>query len=271
MLGCARADLAGERAPSSPGPLMDAGNSWAQGAERVMQEVLKGRPGNARAAEVLGLLALDDNEPDDLRSAPANIVIAVEHGVATAGALRACAELAARTFAEAASRRCSEQALRTGPSMDDSATVGNDTLVPIACEPGIIRATPFRFYPRWQTDYDDRGVVWMRVGAPTKRIRSRRPAWGHLSPNTPEKHQNAPKRLPLGLPLIARACCRAFVIVLSLPRYSSLAMQVPQIDWSITMGNDAKPGQGGAGGAGGGAGKPGNPGKPGQPGAPKPK
>ena len=101
VLGCARAVLAGERSPSSPGPLMDAGNSWAQGAERVMQEVLKQRPGDARAAEVLGLLALDDNEPDDLKSASASIVTAVERGVRTAGVLRACAELGARTRAEA--------------------------------------------------------------------------------------------------------------------------------------------------------------------------
>ena len=291
VLGCARADLAGERAPSSPGPLMDGGNSWAQGAERVMQEVLTQRPGDARAAEVLGLLALDDNDPDDLKSASASLITAVEHGVATADALRACAELAARTLAEAASRRCSEQALRagydstwhlmrlaqlafraadsgtgaqrfiqaasvardtlarrevdwhlqwiltpderkawstvadsargswlrdhlvtrdvrdgqalgarlaehfsrleyveanfrlqvprrtrealrTGPSMDDSATVGNDTLIRSVCEAGMVRATPFRFYPRWQTDFDDRGVVWMRFGAPEKRIRS---------------------------------------------------------------------------------------------------
>ena len=33
-----------------------------------------------------------------------------------------------------------------------------------SCEAGKVRATPFRFYPRWQTDFDDRGVVWMRFG-----------------------------------------------------------------------------------------------------------
>ena len=290
-LGCARADLAGERSPSSPGPLMDGGNSWAQGAERVMQEVLKQRPGDARAAEVLGLLALDDNEPDDLKSASVSVVAAVAHGVSTGGTLRACADLAAQTHAEGAARVCSEkalragydstwhlmrlaqlafrgadsvqgnklfvlaasvardslarqevnwhlqwfltpeerkewsavadsargpwlrdkimsrdvrdgqplgarlaehfgrleyveanfrlqvqrrwrEALRTGPSMDDSATFANDTLVASACEAGKVRATPFRFYPRWQTDFDDRGVVWMRFGAPEKRIRA---------------------------------------------------------------------------------------------------
>jgi hypothetical protein len=290
-LGCARADLAGERSPSSPGPLMDGGNSWAQGAERVMQEVLKQRPGDARAAEVLGLLALDDNDPDNLKTASASVVAAVAHGVATAGALRACADLAAQTHAEGASRVCSEkalragydstwhllrlaqlafrgvdsvqgnklfilavsvardsfarqevdwhlqwfltpgerkewstvadsarapwlrdkimsrdvrdgqplgarlaehfgrleyveanfrltvsrrtrEALRTGPNMDELATPGNDTAIRSACNAGMIEAVEWRFYPRWQTDFDDRGVVWMRYGAPEKRIRS---------------------------------------------------------------------------------------------------
>jgi hypothetical protein len=291
ILGCARADLAGERSPSSPGPLMDAGNSWAQGSERAMQEVLKLRPGDTRAAEVLGLLALDDNEPDNLKTAAVSVIAAVERGVSTPGTLRACAELAAQTHAEAAMRTCSEkalragydstwhltrlaqlafrgsdsvqgaklfllaasvardslarqevnwhlqwfltpdertawasvpdstrgtwlrdklvmrdvrdgqplgarlaehfsrleyveanfrlqvprrtrEALRTGPSMDDSSTYANDTLVANTCEAGKVRATPFRFYPRWQTDFDDRGVVWMRFGAPEKRIRA---------------------------------------------------------------------------------------------------
>jgi hypothetical protein len=290
-LGCARGVLAGERALSHDGPLMVSGTSWAQGAERVMQEVLKQRPGDARAAEVLGLLALDDNDPDDLKSASSSIVTAVERGVATAGALRACAELAARTFAEVASRKCSEQALlagydstwhlmrlaqlafraadsvrgaqlfiqaasvardtlarrevdwhlqwfftpdertawstvadgargswlrdklisrdvrdgqpmgarlaehfsrleyvennfrlsvsrrtreaqRTGPSMDTDAKVENDTAIRSTCEAGMVSAVEWRFYPRWQTDFDDRGVVWMRFGAPEKRIRA---------------------------------------------------------------------------------------------------
>ena len=290
-LGCARGVLAGERVLAHEGYLMVVGNSWAQGAERAMQEVLKQRPADARAAEVLGLLALDDNEPDDLKSASASVVDAVERGVTSAGALRACAELAARTHADAASRGCSEralragldstwhllrlaqlafrsrdtvrgsklfiegaavardtlarrevdwhlqwfltpderkewstvadgargtwlrdkvtsrdirdgqplgarlaehfsrleyveanfrlsvsrrtrEALRTGPNMDEAATQGNDQKVRSACEAGMVSAVEWRFYPRWQTDFDDRGVVWMRFGAPSKRVRS---------------------------------------------------------------------------------------------------
>ncbi|HEY4099959.1 MAG TPA: hypothetical protein VGM20_03685 [Gemmatimonadales bacterium] len=40
------------------------------------------------------------------------------------------------------------------------------------CEPGLIPADPVRDYHRWQSDIDDRGVVWLRFGAPEKRIRS---------------------------------------------------------------------------------------------------
>jgi len=62
------------------------------------------------------------------------------------------------------------EALRTMPVADDSATFGNDTLVRAACDPAAVRATPMRFYKRWQTDIDDRGVVWMRFGPPTQRV-----------------------------------------------------------------------------------------------------
>ena len=37
-------------------------------------------------------------------------------------------------------------------------------------EPGIVPAYPFRFYQRWQQQIDDRGVVWMRFGAPITRL-----------------------------------------------------------------------------------------------------
>lgn len=116
-LGCIRGVLAGERALAGPGPLMDAGNSWAQGAERVMKEVLKQRPGDPRAAEVLGLLALDDNDPDDLKTATTTMLAAVVRGIKTPAVLRACAEFALRVHADTASRNCSELALRLG---DDS-------------------------------------------------------------------------------------------------------------------------------------------------------
>ncbi len=47
-----------------------------------------------------------------------------------------------------------------------------DTLVMGTCEPGLIPAQPYRFYRRWETDIDDRGVIWMRFGTPEKRIRA---------------------------------------------------------------------------------------------------
>ena len=37
-------------------------------------------------------------------------------------------------------------------------------------EPGIVPAYPVRFYHRWQQQIDDRGVVWMRFGAPMTRV-----------------------------------------------------------------------------------------------------
>lgn len=39
-----------------------------------------------------------------------------------------------------------------------------------ACEPGTIPARPYRFYSRWQGAIDDRGVIWMRFGAPDQRV-----------------------------------------------------------------------------------------------------
>lgn len=37
-------------------------------------------------------------------------------------------------------------------------------------EPGAVPAFPYRYYARWQTQLDDRGVVYMRYGAPDTRI-----------------------------------------------------------------------------------------------------
>lgn len=38
------------------------------------------------------------------------------------------------------------------------------------CEPAVVPAQPYRDYTRWQNRIDDRGVVWLRFGAPIKRI-----------------------------------------------------------------------------------------------------
>jgi hypothetical protein len=39
-----------------------------------------------------------------------------------------------------------------------------------SCEPGAVPARPYRFYSRWQGAIDDRGVIWMRYGAPDERV-----------------------------------------------------------------------------------------------------
>jgi hypothetical protein len=40
------------------------------------------------------------------------------------------------------------------------------------CEPGLLPAVPFRYYRQWQREIDDRGVVWLRFGAPAKTVKS---------------------------------------------------------------------------------------------------
>src|SRR5690606_7963044 len=70
--------------------------------------------------------------------------------------------------------------LRTGAAVPDAP----------AASFSVYRATPtsktaanvFRAFPRWQTDFDDRGVVWMRFGAPTER-------WYYTAPRDPGEVQ----------------------------------------------------------------------------------
>ncbi len=45
-----------------------------------------------------------------------------------------------------------------------------DTLTLRTCEPGEIPARPYRYYRRWDTEIDDRGVIWMRFGRPQQRV-----------------------------------------------------------------------------------------------------
>ena len=288
-LGCARAALSGDGAIARPGLLMVAGNSWAHGAERALLQALAIEPGNVRAAEVLGLLALNDLEPDDLAASASAVTKAVAAGGSTPALLRACSELALRVRDNPVTRRCAMQALAKGvdstwhhlrlaqlafregdttggvqaylaamaAAHDSSArdevnwhlqwflsppeqkefTAVADTarshwvrdrlaerdvrdgqrpgarlaehfgrlefvlvnfrlslsriardghgLIGAApvnswpadtarafCEPGLIPALPFRDYSAWQDRIDDRGVVWLRFGAPLKRIQA---------------------------------------------------------------------------------------------------
>jgi hypothetical protein len=58
--------------------------------------------------------------------------------------------------------------LRTGPATKEAPGLCGS---PTSCaEPGGVWADTWREYHRWQTDFDDRGVIWMRFGSPERRI-----------------------------------------------------------------------------------------------------
>jgi len=59
--------------------------------------------------------------------------------------------------------------LRTGPATRESADPPH-CAVTSCSEPGQVWAIEWREYRRWQTDFDDRGIVWMRFGQPDRRI-----------------------------------------------------------------------------------------------------
>ncbi|HEY4321810.1 MAG TPA: hypothetical protein VGM77_11620 [Gemmatimonadales bacterium] len=66
------------------------------------------------------------------------------------------------------------QALKTLPAAtvdgQQSGFNPDRTLVAGVSEPGSVPAAAWREYNRWQVDFDDRGVVWMRLGSPDRRI-----------------------------------------------------------------------------------------------------
>jgi hypothetical protein len=113
-LGCARARLDADGAIAHDGPEMVAGNSWSQGSQRAMLEALKGRPTDARAAEVLSIEALNGDEPDNMRAALAAILTVTQHGKPTAPTLRACAELALRVNNTIAAKSCAMRGIASG-------------------------------------------------------------------------------------------------------------------------------------------------------------
>jgi hypothetical protein len=57
--------------------------------------------------------------------------------------------------------------LRSGPATMEAPPLCG--VVTSCNEPGGVWAEEWREYRRWQTDFDDRGVVWMRFGAPDRR------------------------------------------------------------------------------------------------------
>ncbi len=62
--------------------------------------------------------------------------------------------------------------MQTMPAVD--VTLGgltnNDSILLGTGAPGDVAARPMRDYLRWQIDLDDRAVVWMRYGKPTRRV-----------------------------------------------------------------------------------------------------
>jgi hypothetical protein len=68
--------------------------------------------------------------------------------------------------------RVMRNGIRTSPAvLEDGRTPPNpDQRILAALEPGAVNARMWRDYDRWQAEFDDRGVVWMRFGKPLKRI-----------------------------------------------------------------------------------------------------
>ena len=113
-LGCARALLWVDGAIAHDGPLMISGNSWAQGSAHAMLEALKQRPTDARAANVLALLSLDQAEPDPLKEIAAALIGAVRKGVDAPAVLRACSEYGFRVGSPSDTYFCARKALSAG-------------------------------------------------------------------------------------------------------------------------------------------------------------
>ncbi|HEY4321138.1 MAG TPA: hypothetical protein VGM77_08140 [Gemmatimonadales bacterium] len=276
-LGCSRALLQVAGVRSREGFEMPAGESWVTASLAALRQALKFRPGDGRAADVVGLLAMDENQPDHLAALATALETAVRAGASGAPALRACAALAMRVHDAAAARDCANAGLAAGHDSTEhlltlarlrfqaadtaggwslflqSAAAISDSLarndltwhlqwllwpaerqswdsVPAAgrsawianilmsrdvrdAQPAGARlaehfsrlehadsefrlrvprvtanelrdgmaahdtgtfsvdftADPDRMYARWQTDFDDRGVVWMRFGKPLQR------------------------------------------------------------------------------------------------------
>ncbi|HEY3933033.1 MAG TPA: hypothetical protein VGL65_00275 [Gemmatimonadales bacterium] len=113
-LGCARAQLFFNGAIAHDGPLMIAGDSWADGAEHAFVEALHDSPGDVRAASGLAVLATNDAAPSRMKPVAAALLGAAARGVDHPAVLRACAELGLRTGDTAQARACAVRGLAAG-------------------------------------------------------------------------------------------------------------------------------------------------------------
>ncbi len=284
---CVRADLLVAGAVAREGLAMPLGASWQVGSVNALVRALALRPADARAADLLATLALDDIDLPGLSSVKGALDRARAAGAASPAVFRACSEFAWRAHDTTATRTCamvslaagvdstwqlirlarvrfanadtfggnaffiravgaardsasklevewhlqwflspaeqsewehlaeSERAawvrnrlaardvrdgqpagarlaehfsrldyvenhfrmsvprriaagLRGGPATQEAPGMcGNEA---ICAEPGGVWAVEWREYRRWQTDFDDRGVVWMRFGRPDRLI-----------------------------------------------------------------------------------------------------
>ena len=113
-LGCTRALLSTIKGPSRSGPLMQSGDSWAQGSISAVIKVLELRPGDRHAADVLAVFAMDEPDQKALGKVVARLADAVGAGARGGPTLRACAELGLRIGRVDLTRRCATAALAAG-------------------------------------------------------------------------------------------------------------------------------------------------------------
>ena len=113
-LGCTRAALSTMKGSSRSGPLMLAGDSWAQGAISTVLKVLELRPGDRRAADILSVFAMDESDVQALGKVVARLADAVKAGANGGPTLRACSELSLRVGRVDLTRRCAMAALAGG-------------------------------------------------------------------------------------------------------------------------------------------------------------
>jgi hypothetical protein len=86
-----------------------------------------------------------------------------------------------------------KNSLRTMPAVrEDGGSPGEGTAEDLnsAPDPGAQPAALWREYVRWQTDYDDRGVIWMRFGKPDQRVPWTCPLIPPPKPRPPPGHVN---------------------------------------------------------------------------------
>lgn len=113
-LACNRAGLWLEGATAKEGPALGLGQSWRQGAVNAAIEALQVDAGNPRAAELLGLAVLAEDDRKLLSVSDDQLVSAIRRGVGSRYALRACSELSDRLKRSDDTKECVAKALAIG-------------------------------------------------------------------------------------------------------------------------------------------------------------